>query len=258
MLMSRSGFQAVRTLLLSVLLCLSTACDTAEVAPTSSQTAQSKSVQAEPAPAKTSAQDDKGLAAAPVGKQPTLLVMGDSLSAGYNVELAATWVGLLERRLVQQGYGYRVVNASVSGETTGGARARLPRTLALHRPAVVILELGGNDGLRALPLQQVRGNLDWMMTQIAAAGARTLLLGIRIPLNYGPEYAEQFHAMYAALAQKHQAGLVDFFMERVALEPTLMQNDGIHPNTAAQPVLLDTLWPALQPLLKKSKGSTPQ
>jgi acyl-CoA thioesterase-1 len=187
-----------------------------------------------------------------------LLVVGDSLSAGYNVELSATWVGLLERRLVQQGYGYRVVNASVSGETTGGARARLPRALALHRPALVILELGGNDGLRALPLDQVRGNLEWMLTQIEAAGARTLLLGIRIPLNYGPEYAEQFHAMYAQLASRHQAGLVDFFMERVALDPKLMQEDGIHPNTAAQPLLLDTLWPALQPLLKKSKGSSAQ
>jgi acyl-CoA thioesterase I len=112
--------------------------------------------------------------------------------------------------------------------------------------------------LRALPLQQVRGNLDGMLTQIAAAGARTLLLGIRIPLNYGAEYAEQFHAMYAELASKHGAGLVDFFMEGVALDPQLMQGDGIHPNTAAQPILLDTLWPALQPLLKKGQSSAPQ
>jgi acyl-CoA thioesterase-1 len=213
---------------------------------------------AKAAPAKAASRNDKGLEAASVGNKPTLLVVGDSLSAGYNMELTATWVGLLERRLAQQGYGYRVVNASVSGETTGGARGRLPRALALHRPAVVILELGGNDGLRALPLDQVRGNLDWMLTQIAAAGARTLLLGIRIPLNYGPEYAEQFHAMYGELAAKHQAGLVDFFMERVALDPQLMQVDGIHPNTAAQPILLDTLWPALQPLMKKSQGSSQQ
>jgi acyl-CoA thioesterase-1 len=187
-----------------------------------------------------------------------LLVVGDSLSAGYNVELAATWVALLERRLAQQGYGYRVVNASVSGETTGGARARLPRALELHRPAIVILELGGNDGLRALPLAQVRDNLEAMLSQIEAAGARALLLGIRIPLNYGPEYADQFQAMYAELAQQHAAGLVDFFMERVALDPSLMQADGIHPNTAAQPILLDTLWPALQPLLQKNARSAPQ
>jgi acyl-CoA thioesterase-1 len=104
----------------------------------------------------------------------------------------------------------------------------------------------------------VRDNLDWMLSQIEAAGARALLLGIRIPLNYGPDYADQFHAMYAELAQQHAAGLVDFFMERVALEPELMQADGIHPNTAAQPVLLDTLWPALQPMLKKNTGSAPQ
>ena len=187
-------------------------------------------------------------------KQPTLLVVGDSLSAGYNVELAATWVGLLERRLAQQGYGYRVVNASISGETTGGALARLPRTLSVNRPTIVIVELGGNDGLQGLPLTQVRGNLEAMLQQISASGARALLLGIRIPLNYGPEYAERFHAMYAELAKKYQAGLVDFFMERVALEPKLMQADGIHPNTAAQPILLDTIWPGLQPLLQKRQA----
>lgn len=213
--------------------------------------------------ARSEQRTDTGLKAASasapsVGNGPSLLVVGDSLSAGYNVELAATWVGLLERRLAQQGYGYRVVNASVSGETTGGALARLPRALALHRPAIVILELGGNDGLRGLPLEQVRGNLESMLTQIDAAGARTLLLGIRIPLNYGPEYSEGFHAIYAQLAKQHQAGLVDFFMERVALDPGLMQDDGIHPNTAAQPILLDTLWPALQPLLSKGKASSPE
>lgn len=226
----------MRCVLLSVLLCLSTSAGAAEVAPTAAQGKQPAS-------------------AGMVGAKPTLLVVGDSLSAGYNVELAATWVGLLERRLAQQGYGYRVVNASISGETTGGARARLPRALSLNRPAVVILELGGNDGLQALPLPQIRGNLDAMIKDITATGARVLILGIRIPLNYGPEYAERFHAMYQELATQYQAGLVDFFMERVALEPRLMQQDGIHPNTAAQPLLLDTVWPALQPLLKKSKSA---
>jgi acyl-CoA thioesterase I len=197
---------------------------------------------------------DKLTQPAAAGK-PVVLVVGDSLSAGYNVELTATWVGLLERRLAQQGYGYRVVNASISGETTGGARARLPRALSVNRPAIVILELGGNDGLRALPLAQIRGNLQAMLEQSRAAGARTVVLGIRIPLNYGQEYAEQFHAMYRELAQKYQSALVDFFMEGVALNPRLMQDDGIHPNTAAQPVLLDTLWPALQPLLKKTNAA---
>jgi acyl-CoA thioesterase I len=232
MIMSRSGFEAVRTTLLSLLLCLSVTVGAAE--------GESKAAQGRTIP---QAADSK----------PTLLVVGDSLSAGYNMELAATWVGLLERRLAQQGYGYRVVNASVSGETTGGARARLPRALSVNRPAVVILELGGNDGLRALPLAQIRGNLEAMPKDISAAGARALVLGIRIPLNYGPEYAEQFHAMYRELAKQYRSALVDFFMERVALDPRLMQGDGIHPNAAAQPILLDTVWPALEPLLKKTK-----
>ena len=227
--------------MLSALLCLAAACGGAEVAPKGTAD-------------KAASRDSKALQAAAVGK-PTLLVVGDSLSAGYNVELAATWVGLLERRLAEQGYGYRVVNASISGETTGGARARLPRIIELHRPAIVILELGGNDGLRGLPLTQVRGNLQWMLEQIKAGGARTLLLGIRIPLNYGPDYAEGFHTMYGELAKQYQTGIVDFFMERVALQPKLMQDDGIHPNTAAQPLLLETLWPALQPLLKKGKNT---
>jgi acyl-CoA thioesterase-1 len=234
MVMSRSGFEAVRTTLLSLLLCLSAIAGAAESG------------------SKAAADKPKQAAA---GSNPALLVVGDSLSAGYNMELAATWVGLLERRLAQQGYGYRVVNASISGETTGGARARLPRALSVNRPAIVILELGGNDGLRALPLAQIRGNLDAMLEAISAAGARTLLLGIRIPLNYGPEYAEKFHAMYRELALKHRAALVDFFMEGVALNPRLMQADGIHPNTAAQPILLETLWPALQPLLKKTNAA---
>lgn len=222
----------MRTTLLSLLLCLSATVGAAEG---EAKAAQDRTAQ----PAS--------------GSKPTLLVMGDSLSAGYNMELAATWVGLLERRLAEQGYGYRVVNASVSGETTGGARARLARALSVNRPAIVILELGGNDGLRALPLAQIRGNLEAMLEAITAAGARALVLGIRIPLNYGPEYAEQFHAMYAQLASKYRAALVDFFMERVALNPRLMQEDGIHPNAAAQPMLLETLWPALQPLLEKTK-----
>jgi acyl-CoA thioesterase I len=236
MLMSSSAFEAVRTTLLSVLLCLSAVAGAAEGGSKAS-------------PEKTAPP------AAAAGGKPTLLVVGDSLSAGYNVELEATWVGLLERRLAQQGYGYRVVNASISGETTGGARARLPRALSVNRPDIVILELGGNDGLRALPLAQVRGNLEAMLKDISAAGARTLLLGMRIPLNYGPQYAEQFHTMYGELAKKYQAVLVDFFMVGVALNPRLMQADGIHPNTAAQPILLDTLWPALQPLLKKAKAA---
>jgi acyl-CoA thioesterase I len=183
--------------------------------------------------------------------KPVILVVGDSLSAGYGVPIDATWVALLQRRLTAQGYGYRVVNASVSGETTGGARARLPRALELHKPAVVILELGGNDGLRGLPVRQVRDNFQSMIAQSRAAGASVVLVGMRMPPNYGPDYTDQFHALYRELAQEHAAPLVDFFLDGVALDDNLMQADGIHPTSAAQPKLLDNLWPALQQVLKK-------
>jgi acyl-CoA thioesterase I len=181
--------------------------------------------------------------------QPVILVVGDSLSAGYGVAVKETWVALLEQRLAKQGYGYRVVNASVSGETTGGARSRLSRALELHDPAVVIFELGGNDGLRGLPIKQVRANFETMIDQAQKTGAQVVLVGMRMPPNYGAEYAEQFHALYRELARKYDAPLVDFFLEGVALDDTLMQADGIHPNAKAQPRLLDNLWPALRPVL---------
>jgi acyl-CoA thioesterase-1 len=180
-----------------------------------------------------------------------ILVVGDSLSAGYGVKVDATWVALLERRLAKQGYGYRVVNASISGETTGGARGRLPRALELHKPSVVVLELGGNDGLRGLPLKQVRGNFEYMIETAQAAKAKVVLVGMRMPPNYGPEYADSFHALYGELAKKYDVPLVDFFLDGVALDDTLMQADGIHPNATAQPKLLDNLWPALSKVLKK-------
>ena len=180
-----------------------------------------------------------------------ILVLGDSLSAGYGVKVDATWVALLQRRLAAQGYGYRVVNASVSGETTGGARARLPRALELHKPSIVVLELGGNDGLRGLPVKQVRDNFESMIEQSRKAGAQVVLVGMRMPPNYGTEYADSFHALYGEMARKHQLPLVDFFLEGVALDDNLMQADGIHPTADAQPKLLDNLWPALAKVLKK-------
>jgi acyl-CoA thioesterase I len=183
--------------------------------------------------------------------QPTILVVGDSLSAGYGVAVDQTWVALLGRRLTKEGYGYRVVNASISGDTTGGALNRLPRALELHRPAIVILELGGNDGLRGLPLKQVRTNFEAMLTQVRAAGAQPVLIGMRMPTNYGPAYADGFHALYGELASKYDAPLLDFFLDKVALEPTLMQDDGIHPTTQAQPILLDNVWPVIKSVLKK-------
>jgi acyl-CoA thioesterase I len=184
--------------------------------------------------------------------KPVILVMGDSLSAGYGVSVDSTWVALLERRLAAQGYGYRVVNASVSGETSGGARGRLPHALQLHRPAIVIIELGGNDGLRGLPLAQVRSNFEFMIERVKAASAQPVLVGMRMPPNYGAAYAEQFHAMYGELAAKYDAPLVDFFLDGIALDPALMQADGIHPTARAQPKLLDNLWPALQKTLQKN------
>jgi acyl-CoA thioesterase-1 len=191
-------------------------------------------------------------AAAPAqAGQPVILVVGDSLSAGYGVAVDATWVALLERRLTNQGYGYRVVNASISGDTTGGALNRLPRALELHRPAIVILELGGNDGLRGLPLKQVRTNLEKMLTLIKAQGAQPVLIGMRMPTNYGADYADGFHALYGELAKQYGAPHLDFFLDKVALVPELMQADGIHPTATAQPILLDNVWPVLKPILKK-------
>jgi acyl-CoA thioesterase-1 len=157
---------------------------------------------------------------------------------------------LLQAKLKTEGYGDEVVNASVSGETTAGGLARLPRALNLHHPAVVILELGGNDGLRALPIEQMRANLTGMIDLAKGAGATVLLLGMRIPPNYGPQYSQQFSAVYAAVARDKHVPLVPFLLSDVALHPDLMQADGVHPVEAAQPLLLATVWPTLKPLLK--------
>jgi len=181
----------------------------------------------------------------------TIVVLGDSLSASYGVPVEQGWVALLQGRLKQEGYEYRVVNASASGETTGGALARLPRTLAVQKPAVVIVELGGNDGLRGLPIPDVRRNFESILRLSRQAGARTLLVGMRIPPNYGPAYTQAFHDLYDELATRHRVPLVPFFLEKVALDDALMQDDGLHPNAKGQPLLLDTLWPMLKPLLKK-------
>jgi acyl-CoA thioesterase-1 len=183
--------------------------------------------------------------------QPVILVVGDSLSAGFGMSVDSTWVALLQRRLTEQGYGYRVVNASASGETTGGARTRLTRALELHRPAVVVIELGGNDALRGLPLRQIRGNLAAMIERVRSANAQVVLVGMRIPPNYGEAYANGFYALFGELAKQYDVAYVDFFLEGVALDEELMQDDGIHPAAAAQGRLLDNVWPALRSTLKK-------
>jgi acyl-CoA thioesterase-1 len=178
-------------------------------------------------------------------------VLGDSLSAGYGINLEDGWVALLQRRLVEQGYGYRVVNASVSGETTAGGLQRLPRALALHRPEVVVLELGGNDGLRGLPLATTAANLERMVKLSQDTGARVLLLGMKMPPNYGPKYTEGFEQVFATLASRKKLAFVPFFLERVALKPTLIQADGIHPTREAQPMMLESVWPTLRGVLRK-------
>jgi len=179
----------------------------------------------------------------------TILVFGDSISAGYGLKAGESWVSLLQERLVAQGYGYRVVNASVSGETTSGGIARLPRALGLHAPQIVVIELGANDGLRGLPLDLSRKSLAGMIEAAQAQGSRVLLLGMRVPPNYGARYADAFHGMYVELAKQYDVELVPFFMEKVALDPKLMQADGLHPTATAQPLLLDTAWPALRRMI---------
>jgi len=181
---------------------------------------------------------------------PTILVLGDSLSAAYGIRVEQGWVALLQARLRAKGYGHRVVNASSSGETTGGALARLPRALQTHKPAIVIVELGGNDGLRGLPVADVRANLESIIDLSHQAGARILLVGIRIPPNYGPAYTRDFDRMYADLARRHALPHVPFLLADVALDDGLMQDDGIHPNAAAQPRLLEAVWKPLQPMLR--------
>ena len=181
---------------------------------------------------------------------PVILVFGDSISAGYGLtRVEQGWVALLQTRLKGQDYGYQVVNASVSGETTAGGLARLPRALMLHQPKIVILELGGNDGLRGLPIAQMRANLGRMIDLASAGGAKVLLLGIRMPPNYGPEYTEQFRSCYSDLARDKKLPLVPFLLNDVAQFPDLMQADGIHPNELGQPKLLANVWPSLKPLL---------
>ena len=183
---------------------------------------------------------------------PAILVFGDSISAGYGLaHVDDGWVGLLRAKLKAEGYGYQVVNASVSGETTAGGLARLPRALELHHPQIVIIELGGNDGLRALPIDQMRANLTKMIDLSMDIGARVLLLGMRVPSNYGPEYTEKFNSTFADVAHAEKTALVPFLLADVALSPDLTQADGVHPNERGQPKMLATVWPVLKPLLRK-------
>jgi acyl-CoA thioesterase-1 len=182
----------------------------------------------------------------------TILVFGDSLSAAYGLRPEQGWVALLDKRLRSQGYGYQVVNASVSGETTSGGLQRLPRALQIHRPQLLILELGANDALRGLPLSNSSDNLSKMVDLGRQAGAQVLLVGMRIPPNYGPRYTADFMHMYTDISSRDHLAFVPFLLESVALDPARMQEDGLHPNAKGEPAVLDTLWPQLEPLLKKN------
>jgi len=179
----------------------------------------------------------------------TVVVLGDSLSAGYGIAIKEGWVTLLERRIASEGYGYKVVNASVSGETTQGGLARLPRVLQIHKPAIVIIELGGNDGLRGLPLATSRENLRRTIELARGAKARVVLVGMMIPPNYGQRYAQEFRDMFTGLAASHSVALVPFLLDKVALDSEFMQDDGIHANAKGQPQMLENVWPTLKPLL---------
>ncbi len=177
----------------------------------------------------------------------SVLVLGDSLSAAYGIPVEAGWVALLAERLAPR--GWEVINASVSGETSAGGARRLPELLARHQPQVVILQLGGNDGLRGLSPSALEGNLERMIVKAGEAGAKVLLLGIELPPNLGEPYRAEVRDVYRRLAQRHRLAFHPFFLGAIALEPGMMQPDGIHPTAAAQPAMLQAVWPLLEPLL---------
>lgn len=180
-----------------------------------------------------------------------ILVFGDSLSAGYGIAASQSWPALLQERLRAEKFPHAVINASVSGETTAGGRSRLPAALKQHTPKIVVLALGANDGLRGLPTGATRDNLAAMARQARAAGARVLLVGMRLPPNYGPDYTRAFNGMFAAVAQQEKTALLPFLLEPIALDDMAFQADRLHPTAAAQPKILDHVWTALKPLLRQ-------
>ena len=184
-------------------------------------------------------------------ESPVLLILGDSLSAGYGMDREQSWVNLLDIRLKESGLSYSILNSSISGDTSQGGLSRLPRLLDRYQPEIVIIELGANDGLRGIDPGITRENMTRMIQQSQAAGARVLLAGIKLPPNYGSAYLEQFESMYPDLASEFETMLVPFFMDGVALKPDLLQADNIHPNENGQPVLLDNVWKVLEPVLAR-------
>jgi acyl-CoA thioesterase-1 len=183
--------------------------------------------------------------------RPVILILGDSISAAYAMEQSESWPALLANRLDENGYAFRVFNSSITGDTTEGGLSRLSRLLASQKPAVVIIELGGNDGLRGLSLDVTRNNLRSMITQSQQAGAEVVIAGIQLPPNYGQTYTERFSAMFGELSAEYKTALIPFILDGIALDPALMQDDGIHPNVQAQPLVLGHVWTALEPLLRR-------
>jgi acyl-CoA thioesterase-1 len=191
-------------------------------------------------------------AAAQAASAPTVLVFGDSLSAGYGIDVDQSWPALLQSRLESQGYEHRVINASISGETTEGGVTRIGSTLENFSPELVILELGGNDGLRGFPPDRMKANLQTIIETTKTSGAAVVMLGIRIPTNYGPRYTGAFENVYRELAEQSGVLWIEFFMEGIALNKDLMQDDGLHPNAEAQLILLDNAWPIIRQSLEVS------
>lgn len=193
--------------------------------------------------------------AAHAANVPTVLVFGDSLSAGYGIDVDQSWAALLQARLRSQGYEHRVINASISGETTEGGKTRISSALDNFSPDLVILELGGNDGLRGFPTEIMKANIRAIIETTRDRDVGIVILGIRIPTNYGPRYTQAFEQVYRDLAEEFSVPWIEFFMDGVALSEELMQDDGIHPNAIAQPILLDNAWPIIQQALTDHVGS---
>jgi acyl-CoA thioesterase-1 len=182
---------------------------------------------------------------------PAILVLGDSLSAAHGIPQEAGWVSLLKSRLAQEKFPGQVINSSISGETTRGGRTRITPLLVQYHPSIVIVELGGNDGLRGLSIEQTRDNLDAIIRACKKARSQVLLLGMRLPPNYGPAYTQRFHAIYGELGRQYRVRVIPFFLDAVAGRRENFQADGIHPTAAVQPLLLETVWKELKPMLRR-------
>jgi len=186
-----------------------------------------------------------------IAENPKILIYGDSLSAAYGIPQQQGWAALLQKKLYLEQYRYDVINASISGETSSGGASRIASTLKQIKPKIIILELGANDGLRGLPIKEMAVNLSVIIQQSKKSGAKILLIGMRIPPNYGPKYTEAFNQTYQKLSLEHKISLVPFMLDNIAAKPNLIQEDGLHPNVLGQPLILENIWPKLQRLLRK-------